>query len=96
MASAVSIGKAQAAGLAMQSVFGVAPSYLYNPDHVLIYYEPDKLKAVQERIASMATSGPSDVRINWLPIVTPIAVKKAIPYAVGLLVAGYLFGKLQK
>jgi hypothetical protein len=96
MAEAVSIAKAQAAGLALQTVFGVQPSFLYNPDHVRIYFEPDRLKTVQTKIASMATAGPSDVRVDWLPLVAPLAIKKALPFAVGLLVAGYLFGKLQK
>lgn len=95
MASIASIGKAQLVGAALQKITGQEPSYIYNDDHVRVYFEPDRLKSVQKQLAEMATSGPGDVRIDWLPIITPIAIKKAAPYAIGILVAGYLLGKLK-
>jgi hypothetical protein len=95
MASLETIGKAQLYGAALQKITGQAPSYIYNDDHVRVYFDADKLKLVQQQINSMATSGPSDVRVDWLQIFTPMIIKKAAPVAIGLLVAGYLFGRLK-
>lgn len=94
MASIESIGKSKAYGFALEQFFGEKPSYSYETDHVKIYYTPDKLKRVQARIASMASSGPSDVRISWVPMMTPQIMKSALPYAIGLLVVGYGLGKI--
>lgn len=95
MASLETIGKAQVMGAALQKITGVEPSYIYEDNFVRIYFQPDRLKAVQAKISEMASSGPSDVRIDWLPIATPLLIKKAAPVAIGLLVAGYIFGKLK-
>lgn len=94
MASLATIGKAQGVGLALKTVFGQEPSYLYEDNYVQVYYQPDRLKKVQSKIAQMAAAGPSDVRIDFVPMITPIAIKKALPYAVGLLAVGYLVGKM--
>lgn len=95
MASLETIGKAQLYGAALQKITGQAPSYIYNDKFVRIYFEPDRLRLVQQKINEMATSGPSDVRVDWMQIFTPMAIKKAAPIAIGLVVAGYLFGKLK-
>lgn len=95
MASIETIGKAQIMGAALQKITGVEPSYLYEENFVRIYFQPDRLKQVQTKLAQMAASGPSDVRIDWFPIATPLLIKKGLPVAIGLLVAGYIFGKLK-
>jgi len=95
MASIETVGKAKILGAALQKITGVEPSYLYEENFVRIYFQPDRLRQVQAKLSEMATSGPSDVRIDWFPIVSPMLIKKGIPVAVGLLVAGYLFGKLK-
>lgn len=93
MASLEAIGKAQIYGAALKRITGQEPSYLYEDSHVRIYFEPDRLKLVQQQLEKMATSGPGDVRVNWSQIVTPYAIKKALPFAIGILVAGYILGK---
>lgn len=95
MADIRSIAKAQALGLALKKTTGIEPSYVYETDHVLIYYEPDRLKQMQEYVEKIAASGrkPGDVRVNWMPIITPFAIKKAVPYVVGILAIGYFLGK---
>lgn len=95
MANVATIGKAKAIGTALQKITGVEPSYLYEDNFVRIYFQPDRLQAVQTKLAEMAASGPSDVRIDWFPIVSPMILKKGLPVAIGLLVAGYIFGKLK-
>lgn len=94
MADLAAIGEAKIEGLLLQKLFGVPPSYEYAPDHVRIYYEPDRLKQVQQRVNAMATSGPGDVRIDWFPMIQPIVLKQALPYAVGAVILGYLLGKM--
>jgi hypothetical protein len=93
MASIQSITKAKGTGFLLEQLFGVPVAYKYNPDNVGIYYEPDRLKQVQSKIAAMASSGPGDVRVEWFPMVTPIVIKKTIPYAIGLIVAGMLIDR---
>jgi len=95
MATVQTIGKAQLFGAALKQITGVEPSYIYEDNFVRIYFEPDRLKQVQAKLQKMAASGPSDVRIDWFPIVSPIAIKKAAPFAIGLLAAGYLLGKIK-
>jgi hypothetical protein len=96
VADVSTIAKAQLAGVALNQVFGEQPAYDYQSDYVRVYYEPDRLKQVQSRIEQMAVSGPSDVRIDWLPMVTPFALKKATPYIIGIAAAGFLLGRMFK
>lgn len=93
MANVESIAKAKAYGFGLEQFFGVKPDYEYYTDHVRIYYQPDRLKQVQAKINAMAAEGPSDVRIDWVPMVTPQVMKTALPYALGLLGIGFLLGK---
>jgi hypothetical protein len=92
MASLQSITKAQGVGLLLKKLTGIDPVYEYGPDYVRIYYHPDKLKLVQKALEKVSASGPGDVRVDWFPMVVPMAIKKAIPFAAGLLLIGYLIG----
>ncbi len=94
MANITSIGKAKAQGLLLKRLFGVEPNYEYGSDHVRVYWQPDKLKIVQMKIAKMQTVQPGDVRIDWFPAVSPLVIKKALPYALGAVVLGYVLGKM--
>lgn len=94
MATIQNIAKAKGTGLLLEQLFGVEPSYQSFPEYVRVYYQPDRLKEVQKRVETMSRSAPGGVRLDWFPVITPFAVKKAAPYIVGLLVVGYLLGKL--
>lgn len=96
MASVQSIAKAQGTGLLLEQLFSVPVSYDYQPSHVRVYYQPDRLKQVQGKIATMAAGGPGDVRIDWFPMISPVALKQTAPYAIGLIAAGFLLGRLMK
>lgn len=93
MAQITTIAEARGYGLLLKQLFGVEPSYYQASDHVKVYYDADKLPQVQARIASMAESGPADVRISWFPMIAPIAVKRAVPYIIGIAALGFLLGK---
>lgn len=94
MATLQTIAKAQGTGVLLEQLFGVPVAYEYNPDHVRVYYQPDRLKQVQGKIATMASSGPGDVRVDWFPMVSPVVLKQAAPYAIGLIAAGFIIGKM--
>lgn len=96
MATVQTIAKAQGTGLLLEQLFGVPVSYEYNPDHVRVYYQPDRLKQVQGKVQTMASGGPGDVRIEWFPMVSPVVLKTAAPYAIGLIAAGFILGRLMK
>lgn len=96
MASIQTIGKARATGLILKNLLGIEPEYQYFDDYVRLYYTKDNLPKVQDRINQIAinSSKPGDVRIDFVPIVAPAAIKKVAPYAIGAIVAGYILGKM--
>lgn len=96
MAAVQSIAKAKATGLVLKNVFGIEPQYQYLEDHVRVYFKPEDLPTVHAKINELFVKGktPSDVRIDYLPVISPIAIKKVLPIAIGTLVTGYLLGKL--
>lgn len=94
MAGTLTIAKAQATGLLLEKLFGEEPSYEYGDDFVRIYYQPDRLARVQEKIESMASGGPGEIRIDWLPTVTPLLLKKALPWLALIFIGGYIIGKM--
>jgi len=96
MANALTVGKAKIAGLAMGQIFGQEPQYYYADDHVRLYYDADKLRDIQKRIEMMESSGPSDVRVDWLPMITPLALKKAVPIIGGIVLVGIIIGRATK
>lgn len=96
MASIQSIAKAKTTGLILKNLLGIEPEYQYFNDYVRLYYSKENLPKVQDRINQIAvnSSKPGDVRIDFVPIVAPAAIKKIAPYAIGAIVAGYLLGKV--
>jgi hypothetical protein len=95
MASLDIVGKAEALSLALERAFNVEPSIEYGSNYARIYYQPDRLKKVQAIIYKMANDRePGSIRVDWFPIITPIALQKGVPYIIGLVGLGYLLGKL--
>lgn len=94
MATVQSIAKGQAYAAVLEKVFGEKPSLRYEEKRVVVYWEPDRLKRVQQKIESMATSSPGDVVVDWQSIAAPSVLKRAMPIGFGVLVAGYILGKL--
>lgn len=95
MASIQTIGKAKATGLLLKNLLGIEPEYQYFDNYVRLWYPQEDLKRVHERVNQIAvnSSKPGDVRIDFVPIVAPTAIKKIVPFAIGAIVAGYILGK---
>lgn len=95
MATVQTIAKAKATGLILKNLLGIEPEYQYFDNYVRLYYSNENLPKVQSRINQIAinSSKPSDVKIDFLPMVAPLAVKKVAPFAIGAIVIGYIIGK---
>jgi hypothetical protein len=96
MATVQTIAKAKATGLILKNLFGIEPEYDYQENHVRLYYTGNNLNQVREKIDQIATTStkPSDVRIDFIPMVAPAGIKKALPYALGAVAIGYILGKV--
>lgn len=97
MATVQSIAKAKGTGLILKNLLGVEPQYDYQVDHVKLYYTGNSLNQVRERINQIAVSSqrPGDVRIDFVPMVAPLVIKKVFPFAIGAIITGYLLGKIE-
>jgi len=96
MASIQSVAKAQTAGKLLKAITGIEPEYIYYDDYIRVTYKKEDLQEVQRKVSDLIlnTSSDSDVKIDYFPIVAPVAIKKIVPYALGLLLSGYIIGKL--
>lgn len=95
MATVQTIAKAKATGLILKNLLGIEPEYQYFDNYVRLYYSNENLPKVQSRINQIAvnSSKPGDVRIDFMPMVAPVAIKKIVPYAIGAIAIGYILGK---
>jgi len=98
MATVESIAKAEAVGYAINQAFGVTPSYDYQQNRVRIYFDSVNLPVMRKKVEEMVSPQPGaregDVIVDFVPAVYPTVIKKTLPIAAGLLLAGYLIGKL--
>ena len=96
MATVQTIAKAKATGLIHKNLLGIEPEYDYQDDHVKLHYTGSNLNQVREKINQIATTSkkPGDVRIDFIPMIAPVGIKKALPYALGAVALGYILGKL--
>lgn len=91
MATVASIAKGQALATALSKVYGVSPRVEYLQNKTRVYYAPEDIARVRNAIKS---KGPSDIEFDWLPIFRNDIIKQAFPYALGILAAGYILGKI--
>lgn len=96
MASIQTIAKAKTTGLILKNLLGIEPEYQYFDNYVRLYYSAENLPKVQDKINQIAinSSKPGDVRIDFIPMVQPLAIKKIAPFAIGAIVTGYILGKV--
>lgn len=94
MASLESVGKAKTVALLLEQAFGVPVTIEYGEKYSRLYYQPDRLLQMQKKVEKMASTAPGDLRIDWLPVIQPYAVKRAAPYVLGVLALGFLLGRM--
>ncbi len=94
MADLITIGKAKLTAKGLERLLGVKPSLDIQEDHVRVYYVGSDLVRAQKRFKDITTKGPSDVRVSFLPVITPALIKQYAPWLVGGVVAAFVLGKL--
>lgn len=97
MAALQTVVKTKALVEVLKQVFGEDPTVEYHDTYTRVYYEPDRLKRVQKKLESMSVKlgEPSDVQFDFLPLITPLVIKKGFPVAAGIFSAGFMVGKLR-
>ena len=90
----ITLTKGNAVGFALEQVTDKKPVVQDMGDHIKIYWKDEDIPAITKKINDIISrKEKGDIRVDWMPVVAPIAIKKALPYAIGILVVGYVLGK---
>lgn len=95
MADIVTQVKAETIAALAKQIFGVKPVVQNMGDYYRIYWENENLPEARAAFEQYVSEiKPGDVRVEWFPVVQNVAIKKALPYVLGIFAAGFLIGKL--
>lgn len=87
--------KAEGIALALETITGQQPVIVDNETYYTIYWTYAQQKEILETLNEKLTSdGESEIRVEWFPIVRPMVIKKALPYAIGIFAVGFIVGKI--
>jgi len=95
MANPMTVAKTQAISLALNSIVGSSPTVEYTDTYGKISFTPDQVSKLQSMMQSTGSEA-DDVQIDFLPVILPVLVKKALPYVLGLLALGIIIGRKSK
>jgi len=97
MASLATLGKAAALKAAIVAATGERPELVSYPDYTLLKFSPEANARLRERfetqMGKVGTGGPSDVRVDLVPIVGPYVAKRVALVLLGALAVGYIAGR---
>ena len=65
-----------------------------HPDYSMIRFTPGQQEKFRAYINNVLTGKPGAIRFDTDPIVNPIILKTAIPYALAILAVGFVLGRL--
>ena len=94
--------ESKALAVAIGAVTGYEPEIITYPDYINLEWTQEQIKSLQVLFENtMEKKGPpSPIRINFLPVVLPYGIKKAVlpvsAIILGLFTIGYLTGKYVK
>jgi hypothetical protein len=94
---AQTILKAEGILFAIEKLTGARPYIRYSPSGADIYFTPAQVASVRPVVTALLEKKPApgdNINIHAAPIVAPIILKKAAPFVLGILVVGYILGKL--
>ena len=97
MPSTALILQAEGINLAIEKLTGEKAYIQYSPSGADLYFTPDQVQRARPfftAILEKKPSGTDNINIHAEPIVAPIILKKAAPYIIGLVIVGYILGKL--
>ena len=72
---------------------GIEPKTVYRKDYVELTFSPADSQKVRAIIEAKLKEAPGSVRLDSLPIIAPIVIKRAAPWAIVALIVAYLMGK---
>jgi len=87
--------KAEGYSIALSSITGTPWETAYSPEKGAYLVYPRDLAAARAWAAAQA-SKKSTVSVQWWPSVQPLVMKAVLPYAIGLVAAGYITAKVLK
>jgi hypothetical protein len=86
---------AESYAVALEKMTGVPVAVRHVADYSEVYWTPQNVPAARSWLNRQLSPGkPGDVRVDFGPVVYPVATRRALPFVVGLLLAGYVAGKL--
>lgn len=87
--------KAEGIALLAKQVLGVKPEIENAGDYYRVYWNKEDLPEVRDNLEDYISNiEPGDVRVEFMPVVQNVAIKKALPYVLGIFAAGFIIGKL--
>ena len=88
------IATAEAYGAALKALTGTGATVTHKADYSEVRFQDPRAAAawIEEQLKP---GEPGAVRVDLMPAVLPVVLKRAVPVALGLLAAGYLLGKIR-
>lgn len=93
-ADLITIGKAKSYSLYMKKLLSAEPTMDIQDKYVRLFYEPNELKKAQNTFNNMLKPGTeTDIKIDYLPVMLPVLLKKYSLQIALSLIAFYLISK---
>ena len=89
------MAKATIYSVFIEKITGEKPILQDKGNYVNIVLSNSQEKTMQALLENKIDSKQeSDVRVDLKPVLSPIIIKKALPIGIGILVGGYILGKI--
>jgi hypothetical protein len=99
MASVTSVAKAEIIKQLCKILFNFEPKIVYYANYCDIILSSEQQVTIRhyiEILINKQKSSTQDIRINILPSLLPLIIKKVFPFVSGVFGAGFLLGKNKK
>jgi hypothetical protein len=88
------VATAESYAVALNALTGTPATAKHALDYSEVYFsDPAKTRAWIED--QLKPGPPGAVRIDFMPVILPVVLKRAVPVALGLVALGYLLGKIR-
>ena len=88
------VATAEGYAAALYALTGTPATAKHAANYSEVYFsDPARARAWVEE--QLKPGDPGTVRVDFLPVVLPVVLKRAVPVALGLLALGYLLGKMR-
>ncbi|HSW65502.1 MAG TPA: hypothetical protein VLH56_19655 [Dissulfurispiraceae bacterium] len=98
MASITTMAKAEALSLGIERILGQRPQVVQTGTGLAIKFTPEQAARLRAVIRAQLNQkrNPSDVSIDVAPVLNPLFIEIAIPYALALVALGFLLSRIAK